>query len=48
MRMLEDSGQKTTNGKEVNLEHAINQVKEIIKPEHCFVEVVLYFILLQR
>lgn len=43
MRMLEDSGQKTTNGKEVNLEHAINQVKEIIKPEHCFVEVVLYF-----
>lgn len=43
MRMLEDSGQKATSGEEVNLENAINKVKEAIHPEHRFVEVVLYF-----
>ena len=43
MRMLEDRGQKSTSGKEVNLESAISEVKKVIQPEHRFVEVILYF-----
>ncbi len=43
VRMLENSGQEATSGKEINLENAIDAVKGIIRPEHCFVEVILYF-----
>jgi len=43
MRMLEDRGQKTTSGKEVNLEGAIAEVKKLIGSKYRFLEVVLYF-----